>query len=114
MLPFPAVYRMNNMQSVEGAISLLESQQNVAVTDSIASSSTGNCDGAVNGNDALTSTEGKEKRMKKNRRKKRKSKVTNSDNGYVFVSTHTEASYVGTSVATFLEAEMQTAYMIIL
>jgi hypothetical protein len=104
---------MKNMQSVEGAITHLESQQNVAVTDSVASSSTENCD-PVNGNDALISAVGNEKRKKKNRRKKRKSKVMSLENGYVFIRSHTYISNVGTSVATFLEAQMQSVCMIML
>jgi hypothetical protein len=92
----------------------MESQQNVALTDSITSSSTENCDAAT-GNDALISAVGKEERKKKkNRRKKRKSKVVNSENGYVFIRSHTDISYVGTDVATFLEAQMQTVCMITL
>jgi hypothetical protein len=104
---------MKNMQSVEGDLSQLESQQNVAVTDFITSSSTENCD-AVNGNDVLISAVGKEKRKKKNRRKERKSKVMNSENGYVFLRSHIDISYVDTDVVTFLEAQMQTVCMIML
>lgn len=79
---------MDNMHSVEGDLSHLESQQNVAVTDSIISGSTEHCD-AVNGNDALISAAGNEKRKKKNRRKKGKSKAMNSENRYVFMLSHT-------------------------
>jgi hypothetical protein len=100
------------MPSVEVAINRSESQQTVAVADSVASSSTENCD-PVNGNDELISAVGNKKR-KKNRRKKRKPQVMTLEDWYVFIRSHTDISYVGTSVATFLEAQMETVCMIML
>jgi hypothetical protein len=102
---------MEKAQNAEVDLSQLESQQNVAVTGSVTSSSTENCD-AVNRNDI--SAIGQGKRKGNNRRKRKKSKVMNSENRYVFLRSHTDISCIGTIVATFLEAQMQTVCMLML
>lgn len=88
---------MKNMQSVEGAINHLESQQNLAVIDSITSSGT-ECYDPVSGSDALMSAVGDKKGKKKNRRKKRKSKAMNLENGLPDLKTLLNSNDISTEV----------------